>query len=104
MQNAKLKAKIKKQKGAVALKYEVEKDYAPRLVAKGRGLLAQKIIEKAQKYNVPIYEDENLLEALLPLDLGELIPPYLYRLVAEVLAWVYRLEGEFSKKFKNKAL
>ena len=77
---------------AAALKYVKEKDRAPKLVAKGRGYLAEKIIETAQTHDIPMREDTLLSQALDVLDLNTEIPPTLYRAVAEVLAWVYRLE------------
>ena len=83
----------KKKAKAVALKYETEKDSAPRVVAKGRDLIAEKIIETARDHNVPLYEDKNLVQVLEALDLDTEIPPELYRAVAEVLAFIYRLNG-----------
>ena len=76
---------------AVALKYDRKKDNAPRVIAKGRGEIAKKIIEVAKAHNVPMYEDKNLIQILEALDLETEIPPELYRAVAEVLAFIYRL-------------
>jgi len=84
---------MKKKPKAVALKYEKEKDAAPRIVAKGRGFVAQKIIETARAHGVPLYEDKNLVQVLEALDLETEIPTELYRAVAEVLAFIYRLNG-----------
>jgi flagellar biosynthesis protein len=84
---------MKKKPKAVALKYEKEKDAAPRVVAKGRGFVAQKIIEAARAHRVPLHEDKNLVEVLEALDLETEIPSELYRAVAEVLAFIYRLNG-----------
>ena len=81
----------KKKAKAVALKYESEKDSAPRVVAKGRDLIAEKIIETAKAHNVALYEDKNLVQVLEALDIDTEIPPELYRAVAEVLAFIYRL-------------
>ena len=81
----------KKKAKAVALKYETEKDSAPRVVAKGRDVIAEKIIETAKAHNVPLYEDKNLVQILEALELETEIPPELYRAVAEVLAFIYRL-------------
>jgi flagellar biosynthesis protein len=86
----------KKKAKAVALKYEVEKDSAPRVVAKGRDFIAEKIIETAKAHNVPLYEDKNLVQVLEALDLDTEIPPELYRAVAEVLAFIYRLNGKIK--------
>ena len=82
---------MKKMPKAVALKYEKEKDAAPRVVAKGRGSIAEKIIETAKAHRVPLHEDKNLVQVLEALDLETEIPPELYRAVAEVLAFIYRL-------------
>jgi flagellar biosynthesis protein len=82
---------MKKKSKAVALTYDKEKDAAPKVVAKGSGLIADKIIETAKAHQVPMVEDENLVQVLEALDLETQIPPELYRAVAEVLAFVYRL-------------
>jgi len=79
---------------AVALKYDQKKDKAPRVIAKGRGNIAEKIIAVAREHNVPLYEDKNLIQILEALDLETEIPPELYRAVAEVLAFIYRLNGK----------
>jgi flagellar biosynthesis protein len=78
---------------AVALKYDRKKDNAPRVIAKGRGEIAEKIIEVAKAHNVPMHEDKNLIQILEALDLETEIPPELYRAVAEVLAFIYRLNN-----------
>lgn len=83
-----------KRKGALALKYEPRKDAAPRVVAKGRGAIAEKILEIAKTHDIPIREDKDLLEILSQLDLNQEIPSDLYRVVAEILAWVYRVSGK----------
>ena len=80
---------------AVALKYNGKKDKAPRVVAKGRGAIAEKIIDIAKEHHVPLYEDKNLIQILEALDLETEVPPDLYRAVAEVLAFIYRLNGRF---------
>jgi flagellar biosynthesis protein len=85
---------MKKKPKAVALKYEKEQDAAPRIVAKGRGFVAQKIMETARTHGVPLYEDKNLVQVLEALDLETEIPTELYRAVAEVLAFIYRLNGK----------
>ena len=84
----------KKKTKAVALQYEMDKDAAPRVVAKGNDFIAEKIIETARAHNVPLYEDKNLVQVLEALDLDTQIPPELYRAVAEVLAFIYRLNGK----------
>ena len=78
---------------AVALKYDQKSDNAPRVIAKGRGEIAEKIIAVAKENNVPLYEDKNLSQILEALDLKTEIPAELYRAVAEVLAFIYRLNN-----------
>jgi len=76
---------------AVALKYDRDKDQAPRVVAAGRGFIAERIIELAKQYNVPLYEDKNLVQVLEALEVETEIPAELYQAVAEVLVFIYRL-------------
>jgi len=76
---------------AVALRYDAAKEAAPRVVAKGVGLVAQRIIEIARAHGVHIYQDPDLVAVLSKLDVHVEIPEELYRAVAEVLAFVYRL-------------
>ena len=76
---------------AAALQYQPKEDLAPRVTAKGRGYLAEKILEIARAHNIPICEDKNLVQILSRLDLNQEIPPEVYRAVAEILAFVYRL-------------
>lgn len=78
---------------AVALRYAPKQDNAPRLVAKGRGYLADKILELARLHNIPVRHDKKLLQILSRLDLEEEIPPEVYRAVAEILAFIYRLSS-----------
>jgi flagellar biosynthesis protein len=77
---------------AVALGYEPGKDAAPRVLAKGYGVIAQQIIAVAHASGVPIREDPALAAALATVDLGEAIPPELYAVVAAVLAYVYKVK------------
>jgi flagellar biosynthesis protein len=77
----------------VALRYQPEApflDAAPRLVAKGQGFLADRILDLARKHGVPIQRDPDLLATLEPLDVNSLIPPDLFQAVAVVLAALYR--------------
>lgn len=76
---------------AVALAYETG-DGAPRIVAKGRGVLAQSIIDRARDAGVFVHESPELVALLMQIDLDARIPPQLYVAVAELLAWVYRIE------------
>ncbi|HHV52613.1 MAG TPA: hypothetical protein GXX52_03925 [Synergistaceae bacterium] len=81
-------------KKAAALRYEAEKDEAPRVVASGQGVMAERIIEIAKESGVPIVEDPMLASALLFVELGEEIPVELYEAVARVLAFLYRLDRD----------
>ncbi len=81
----------KRQKKAVALKYQPKKDNAPRVIAKGKGKVAEKIIEIAREHNIVIQDDPDLIEVLSQLDLNAEIPPDLYVVVAELLSFVYSL-------------
>ncbi|HSR35540.1 MAG TPA: EscU/YscU/HrcU family type III secretion system export apparatus switch protein [Desulfurivibrionaceae bacterium] len=85
------------RKKAVALRYDQERAAAPTVVAKGTGLLAERLIELAQEHGVPIHEDSDLAEILARLDLNAEIPPATYVLVAEILAFVYRANQRFSR-------
>jgi flagellar biosynthesis protein len=80
-----------RRKRAVALRYRRGEDSAPVVVAKGAGTLAERILEIAREYEIPLYEDPDLVEVLAKIDLGNVIPPELYQAVAEVLAFVYNL-------------
>ena len=79
--------KEKKVKQAVALEYNPSED-APKVIASGRGILAEKIIEKAQENDVPIHRDDKLADTLSRLDIGDMIPPEVYEVVAEILVFV----------------
>ncbi|MGC8868818.1 MAG: FlhB-like flagellar biosynthesis protein [Sulfurihydrogenibium sp.] len=79
-------------KKAVALKYERYKDNAPKVVAKGKGEIAKKIIEVAKQHGIYIKEDPDLVEVLSGLDLYEEIPEDLYKVVAEILAFIYKVK------------
>ncbi|MGD6992401.1 EscU/YscU/HrcU family type III secretion system export apparatus switch protein [Sutcliffiella horikoshii] len=92
---------IIKRKKAVAIKYEQQKSIAPVVQAKGTGLIAENILEEAKKHNIPVQEDQALLEILMELELNETIPEELYEVVAEVLAYVYNLHKEENENVKN---
>ena len=81
------KTKENKIKQAIALEYDPD-DQAPRVIASGRGILAEKIIEKAKESDVPIHRDDKLADTLSRLEIGEMIPPELYEVVAEILIFV----------------
>lgn len=79
--------KKEKQKTAVAVAYEPG-DVAPKILAAGKGELAERIIEKAKENDVPFYQDNKLAETLSRLQIGDTIPPELYEVVAEILVFV----------------
>jgi len=86
-------AQTRRRRSAVALRYQPEApflDAAPRLVAKGQGLLAERILALARENNIPVESDPDLLAALEPLDINKLIPPELFQAVAIMLAALYR--------------
>ncbi len=78
---------------AVALKY-APGDAAPKVVAKGRGLIAEEIISRAKEHGVYVHESPELVALLSNVDLDDQIPPALYVAVAELLAWLYRVERQ----------
>lgn len=84
-------------KKAVALKYEPELRTAPIVIAKGQGVIADEILRRAQDNGIPVQEDASLVEVLSKLDLEQEIPPELYRLVAEVLSFVYRSDKRATR-------
>lgn len=79
-----------KRQLAVALRYNEDREAAPRVLAKGRGKVAEKILDIAREQNIPVRDDPDLVEMLAKLDVGSLIPTELYPAVAEVLAFVYK--------------
>ncbi|RMF90464.1 MAG: flagellar biosynthesis [Nitrospinota bacterium] len=87
-----MKEETSSRKTAVALRYRVQEDQAPRVVAQGRGTVAEQILALAREHNIPIYEDAVLVETLARLEPGKEIPPALYQVVAEILAFVYSLD------------
>ncbi|MDF2683142.1 MAG: hypothetical protein K0R47_4332 [Brevibacillus sp.] len=81
-----------KRKQAVALKYQTGTMEAPKVVAKGKGYVAENMLKTAKEHQIPVQEDPSLVEVLGKLDLNQQIPPELYQVVAEILAFVYRLD------------
>ncbi len=93
-------AKREEKKTAVALEYEPG-DQAPKVVATGQGILAEKIIDVAEEANVPIHKDAKLARSLSILDIGEYIPPELYSIVAEILVFVDSMD-RIQNKIKDR--
>lgn len=92
--------RMKKDEKAVAaaLKYDAGKDIAPKVIAKGQGNVAEKIIELAKKNNIPIKSDPSLVQILSKLDIDQQIPIELYRAVAEILAFVYSTNYRYRER------
>ena len=89
------------RKQAIALSYDGKDGIGPKVTAKGKGKIAENILEQAILNDVPIHEDPNLVQLLGQLDLNESIPEELYQAVAEVFAFIYHLDrkhGELKKK------
>lgn len=84
---------INHQQQAVALAYDDVNDFAPKVAAKGRGLIAEQIIAKAKENGVAVHESKELVAMLMQVDLDDHIPPSLYQAIAEILAWLYALES-----------
>ncbi|MFA5114312.1 MAG: EscU/YscU/HrcU family type III secretion system export apparatus switch protein [Candidatus Margulisiibacteriota bacterium] len=86
------------RKTAVAIRYDVDKDKAPLVIASGRGVVADEILRIADENKIPMYEDPELAGLLAKLELDVEIPPELYTLVAEVLFFVYKLDRMAAKR------
>lgn len=86
-------------KKAVALGYDQQRNSAPKVLASGKGESAKKMISLAKEHGVPIKEDEDLVEILSKLDLGDEIPENMYKAVAEVFAFIYKMAND-DKKIK----
>ena len=87
--------KPEKREAAVALAYR-DGQSAPQVVAKGRGVIAENIIKEARAHGVYVHESPELVSLLMQVDLDQHIPPQLYQAVAELLAWLYKLEAEVA--------
>ena len=81
-------------KRAAALGYDRARDEAPRLLAAGKGRMAERIVEIARDADIPVVEDVALVSALMVLELGEEIPTELYQAVAKILAFIYRMDQQ----------
>lgn len=85
------------RKEAIALSYDAKKGAGPVVKAKGKGKIAENILEQAMLNDVPIHEDPNLVQLLGQLDLNESIPEELYQAVAEVFAFIYQLDKKYGE-------
>ena len=90
-----------KNRSAVSLKYDSRVNKAPLVTAKGDGLVADKIIALAKKNNIPIKSDPDLVQLLSQIDLNREIPASLYKVVAELLSFVYKLNNDFPPKINK---
>lgn len=87
-----------KRTEAIALNYNKEKDLAPKVVAKGKGIIAENILKKAEELNIPVQKDPSLAELLGKLDINQAIPDELYGAVAEVFAFIYKLDRNMNRE------
>lgn len=87
---------MNKRQKAFALKYDEHQDVAPKVVAKGQGLIAEEILERASENEVPVFEDEALVNLLDELNINEAITEELYEVVAEVFAFIYQTDKKYD--------
>ncbi len=85
-------------KKAVALRYDVKKENAPKIMAKGKGLIAERIIKIAEENELPIKKDEDLVELLTKIDIDKEIPNNLYKAVAEVFSFIYNVTNKSTNE------
>ena len=95
-----LENKKEGQRSAIAMRYDIEKDAAPVILAAGRGEFAEDILKVAEEHKIPFFEDKGLADLLLKLDVNTQVPQELYILVAEVLAFIFRLDQMAAKREK----
>jgi flagellar biosynthesis protein len=89
------------RKKAIALRYRSGEDAAPVVLAKGTGTVAERIMEIARTHDIPLYQDADLVSVLSAIDLGNTIPPELYQAVAEILAFVYKINRNYAGILKK---
>lgn len=89
---------MEEKKYAAALKYDIDSDEAPKLLAKGQGFVADKIVELAESGGTSIYKDPALAKQLQNLEIGEQIPSDLYEVVAEVLIFIAKMDKGYKKR------
>ncbi len=92
------KADLKRPKSAISLKYDPATDQAPKVTAKGKGLVAERIIALAEGHGIPIKKDPDLVQVLSQIEIDQEIPPSVYQVVAELLAFVYQVNKDYSTK------
>jgi flagellar biosynthesis protein len=84
-------------KSAVSLRYDSSVSVAPKVTAKGKGQVAENIIALAHEHNIPVQQDPDLIEVLSQVDVDQEIPPAVYQVVAELLAFVYQMNSDYKK-------
>ena len=89
---------MRKRRKAAAIEYEPARSDAPRVTAKGEGTLAERIIQVALDHGVPVREDSDLVQLLMKLELNQPIPSELYRAVAEILVFLYKVNEEWKAR------
>jgi flagellar biosynthesis protein len=89
------------RKEAVALSYDPNSTSAPKVIATGKGKIAENILEKAKQHDIPIQEDPSLVEILGQLNINESIPEELYKAVSEVFAYIYQIDREHRVKKRD---
>jgi flagellar biosynthesis protein len=87
----------KRAKSAVSLRYDSRASNAPKVTAKGKGQVAENIIALAHEHNIPVQQDPDLIEVLSQVDVDQEIPPAVYQVVAELLAFVYQMNNDYKK-------
>jgi len=85
------------RKAAVALGYDPQRDNAPKVLASGKGWIAEQIIQIARQHLIPIREDRVVVELLSQVEVGAEVPPELYQIVAEIYAFIYSLDESYKK-------
>ncbi len=101
--SAGLPARREARPRAIAVRYARDEHPAPRVTAAGAGPVAERILEIARAEGIPLREDPDLVAALAALDLGAAIPPELYEVIAEVLAWAYRANTAYASTTRGLA-
>jgi flagellar biosynthesis protein len=92
------RSKGHKLKKAVGINYDKAKDRAPKVIAKGSGHIAQKIIDIAKEHGIPLYEDPDLVEILSEVDFFKEIHPDTYQIIAEILAFIYMMNNKLKEQ------
>lgn len=87
------------RKGALALGYDIKKNEAPKVIAKGFGEIAEKILKIAQENKILVHNDQLLFDSLYRLEVGEEIPVKMYQIIAELLAYVYKMNNQYKRGY-----